>query len=504
MVLLAGDEGVSGDDLPVFAGGVLEIDDWAGEGVESPIAFDDAGDGVGAGNRVWGGLRGDGGMVRCRLGPAGLGFGYGIKREGLAVGRVGEDEASLIGVRRDRNVSAGSWAVEVEDEVVGEGGGEDQGRAFNWKGDAGFEEAGDGGGVGGTEGRRDGGLDGGEADDDDGFGVVEGGRGVEAQVEGVSGGEGDGGDVLVFGGVETAHEADEVDDGADVGGVHAGTHHLGVAGLVDEVGTGAVSDCCGDGGAVAVVEEGLGSGLGEAGGLGVDGFFEAVAVGLEVEGAGEEVRVLGEGLGVVWRDATDVGEVGFDAGLLESCFEQILRGADEDAGAAADGGAEGGEVSSGFGCEEEDDLLGLVGDGDSDALFADFFVPGLDVEEPVVGGRVGGAAEEGGNEEVVDGLGGREVGAEPDLVAGEEIGHLGDGEGAAIAGDVNVDFGASEVEARGVGVEGGAEEKSGESSDEARTKGSRCHHSILDGWEPASGLAGSLSCNTTEKVLVWG
>ena len=104
----------------------------------------------------------------------------------------------------------------------------------------------------------------------------------------------------------------------------------------------------------------------------------------------------------------------------------------------------------------------------------------------------------------MDGLGGREVGAEPDLVAGEEIGHLGDGEGAAIAGDVNVDFGASEVEARGVGVEGGAEEKSGESSDEARTKGSRCHHSILDGWEPASGLAGSLSCNTTEKVLVWG
>jgi len=160
MVLLARDEGVSGDNLPVSAGGVLEINDWAGEGVESPVAFDDAGYGVGAGDRVWGGLRGDGGMVRCRLGPAGLGFGYGIKREGLAVGRVGEDEASLIGVRRDRNVSSGSWAVEVEDEVVGEGGGEDQGRAFHWKGNAGFEEARDGGGVGGSEGGRDGGLDG--------------------------------------------------------------------------------------------------------------------------------------------------------------------------------------------------------------------------------------------------------------------------------------------------------------------------------------------------------
>ena len=224
--------------------------------------------------------------------------------------------------------------------------------------------------------------------------------------------------------------------------------------------------------AVAVVEEGLGAGLGEAVGLDVDGFLEAVAVGLEVEGAGEEVGVLGEGLGVVGRDAADVGEIGFDAGLLEAGFGEVLRGADEDAGAAADGGAEGGEVAAGFGREEEDDLLGFVGDGDGDALFADFFVPGLDLGEPVVGGRVGGAAEEGGDEEVVDGLGGREVGVQPELVAGQEVGDLGDGEGSAVAGDVDVDFGAGEIEARGVGVECGAEEEEGsESSDETRTRG---------------------------------
>ncbi len=48
------------------------------------------------------------------------------------------------------------------------------------------------------------------------------------------------------------------------------------------------------------------------------GALEAVAVGLEGEGAGEEIGVVGEGFGVAGRDAVDGVEVGFDAGLLES------------------------------------------------------------------------------------------------------------------------------------------------------------------------------------------
>ena len=289
------------------------------------------------------------------------------------------------------------------------------------------------------------------------FGIVEGGWGVEAEVEGVAVGEGDGGDVLVFGGVEGAGDADEVDDGADVGAVVSSAGEPGVAGLVDEVGVGSVVECVGDGLAVAVVEEGLVSGLGEAGGLRVDGALEAVAVGLEIEGAGEEVGVVGESFGVVGWDAADGGEIGLDAGLLEAGFDEVLRGANEDAGAAADGGAEGAEVAACLGREEEDDLLGLGGDGDGDALFADLLVPGLDLGEPVIGGRVGGAAQEGADEEVVNGLGGGEVGVEPDLVAGLKIGNLGDGQCFACAGDVDIDLGAGEIEACGVGgVEQGA------------------------------------------------
>jgi hypothetical protein len=61
----------------------------------------------------------------------------------------------------------------------------------------------------------------------------------------------------------------------------------------------------------------------------------------------------------------------------------------------------------------------------------------------------------------VNGLGGWEVGVQPDLVAGLEVGDLGDGKGSAGAGDVDVDFWADEVEAGGVGVEGGAGEQEG-------------------------------------------
>jgi len=186
-------------------------------------------------------------------------------------------------------------------------GRKDERSTFDGEHDCGFEQACDVFGIGGAEWRWDRGLNGGEPDDDYRLRIVEGGWGVEAEVEGVAVGEGDGGDVLIFGGVEGAGDADEVHDGADVGAIVSAAGEAGVARLIDEVGVGAVVECIGDGLAVAIVEEGLVSGLGEAGRLCVDGALEAVGVGFEVEGSGEEVGVFGEPLGVVGRDATDGG-----------------------------------------------------------------------------------------------------------------------------------------------------------------------------------------------------
>ncbi len=290
---------------------------------------------------------------------------------------------------------------------MGEGGGEDEGCAFDGQNEMGVEEAGNVGGVDGAQRRGDGGGDGGQGDDDDGFWVVEGGRGVEAKVEAFLLGGGDGGDVLVFRGVESVEEAGEVDDGADVGGVVAGAGELGVGGLVDEVGAGAVGKSGDDGFGVAVVEQGLVAGLGEAGVLLSKLPLETLRIRTQVEGAGEEIGVFLEGLGVAGRNELHGGDVFFGAGLFKAGFGEVLGGADEDAGAAFDGGAEGAEVAAGFGGEEEQGLLSVGRNGDEDTFFADLFLPSLDAGEPGVGRWVGGAAEEADDEEVVDGLGGR-------------------------------------------------------------------------------------------------
>ncbi|MCU1252806.1 MAG: hypothetical protein JWQ49_5835 [Edaphobacter sp.] len=237
MLVLAGYERIGREELPVLSGSVLQAQGGTGEGVETPEAGYGAGDGggFGGGDFVWGFFgRGRGRGRGCGFGLVGFGLlfaliggggGYGLEGERPAGGRVGEDEPALEGVGGERDFGLFAGVVEVENEIMGETGGEDEWGAFDRQDDGGLEEAGDDLGVGGAQGRRNGGLDGGQADDDDRLGIVERGRGVEAEVEGFAVGEGDGGDVLVFGGVKAAHDADEVDDGADVGRVEARACH---------------------------------------------------------------------------------------------------------------------------------------------------------------------------------------------------------------------------------------------------------------------------------------
>ncbi len=310
---------------------------------------------------------------------------------------------------------------------MGEGSGEDERGPIDLEDQVGLDEAADLFGIGGAERGGDGFLDGGEPDDDDGFGVSEGWWRVEAEVEALLIGKCDGRDVLVLGGVQTAEDAGQVDDGADVGAVGSTTSDGGVASGGDEVGVGAVGEEGDHALGMTVVEEGLISALGKAVVLHVDGTLEAVLVGFEVEGSGKQVGVFEERFGVGWGDAAYGGDVFLDAGLLEAGLGEILAGADEDSRAATDGFAEGGEVSAGLWSEKEDGLLGLVRDDDGDAFVGYVFTPGFDAGEPFVGGRVGVAAQEGDDEEVVYGLAGREIRMEPELVAGLEVRNIGDG-----------------------------------------------------------------------------
>ena len=102
---------------------------------------------------------------------------------------------------------------------MGEGGGEDERRAFDGKDDGGLEEAGDVLGVGGAQRRGTAAWMAGRPMTMTDLGLWKEGGVLRRRLRASPSGEGDGGDVLVLGGVEAAHDADEVDDGADVGAV---------------------------------------------------------------------------------------------------------------------------------------------------------------------------------------------------------------------------------------------------------------------------------------------
>ena len=94
-------------------------------------------------------------------------------------GAGGEDQSALVGVwgQGDPSLVAG---IEVEDEIVGEGGGEDQRGTLDGESQMRVKEAGDAVGIDGAQGWRESLLYCGEADDDNGFGIVKAGRRVEA------------------------------------------------------------------------------------------------------------------------------------------------------------------------------------------------------------------------------------------------------------------------------------------------------------------------------------
>ena len=96
-------------------------------------------------------------------------------------------------------------------------------------------------------------------------------------------------------------------------------------------------------------------------------------------------------------------------------------------------------------------LLRFLRNDDEDAFVADLLVPGLGAGEPVFGRLVGRAAQEGDDQQVMYRLAVGEVGMDPKAVAGDEVGHRGDGQRLAGALHANVDFRAGEVKGRGIG-----------------------------------------------------
>jgi hypothetical protein len=117
VIVLADEELVVADDLPVFVIDLLNVEGGPFKGVESPItAYGTSDDEIGAGADLHVGL------CRCCVWVRLLKL--------LARLALCNDKTAFKGVGREGNISRGACAVEVQEEIVREAGGEDERRAY--------------------------------------------------------------------------------------------------------------------------------------------------------------------------------------------------------------------------------------------------------------------------------------------------------------------------------------------------------------------------------------
>ena len=144
----------------------------------------------------------------------------------------------------------------------------------------------------------------------------------------------------------------------------------------------------------------------------------------------------------------DFCKVGIKAHPVEACRLQILRRPDKDPGSALYRIPQCAEVAACSGGKKHDGLLGFLGNGDEDSLFACLFCPGIHARKPFGRRGVGGAAEEGNDQHKSRGLAFRKIRMDPQTVAGKEVGHLANGQSDLSPFHVHIDFGPDQVERR--------------------------------------------------------
>ena len=102
------------------------------------------------------------------------------------------------------------------------------------------------------------------------------------------------------------------------------------------------------------------------------------------------------------------------------------------------------------GREKNERLLRVFRHRYYDSFLADLFVPGFGSCKPVVGRRVGGAAEKRDDQQIADGLAFGKIRVNPEAVAGLEVRHVGDRQRLAGARDGHLDARARQIESGGI------------------------------------------------------
>ena len=241
-------------------------------------------------------------------------------------------------------------------------------------------------------------LDRGHGDDHHRLGLLEGGRRIEQQAHGIVAPHAQGRQIIEFGIAERAEDARDVASDADIGAVIAVARFSRGAQLQRQVG-GRTRQRFGHRAAMHVGQHQRIAIVEQAGGLHLDHLGQAILVQLHRQAAGEHGRERAQifGMGIFLR--LDRPHEAVEPRPVERCLVEVLRRPHELARLAAHRIAQRAFRAARVGDEEQHHLPRALGHGQRQFPVLGLLFPGFGEVNPVLGWRIGRAAQKGGHQD---------------------------------------------------------------------------------------------------------
>jgi hypothetical protein len=175
---------------------------------------------------------------------------------------------------------------------------------------------------------------------------------------------------------------------------------------------------------------------------------ETLLVNADAEASRKQRRGVFQHCRVGSIEMANGGEISLQSRTIECCLIQLLRRANECAGATSNGIDQRLEVAAVFGRQEDQGLLRALRNSDSQSFVGAGALPRLAPEKPVLRRWIGGTAQEADDQQVVLGLGRREIGLDRQFVARGQVWGLGDRQRRVTSRNGDLERGAGQIERR--------------------------------------------------------
>ena len=299
--------------------------------------------------------------------------------------------------------------------------------------------------------------------------------------------------------MQRAQNPGGIDNGADVRAVRAPSGECRRAQRVHQVQRIAVGQLIDQRLRVGVVQHHAFGVLREAGSLLIGGFQKTALVDLDAQAPRRQLSARLQRRGIELRRRLHIVQIGFQAHALPTRLFQVLSGAHKRAWPPPHRIAQGVKVAACLRRQKEQSLLRLCGNLDENAFVAGIARPRFHAGKPLRRRGIGRSAQECHHQHEVRGLAFGQIGVNPEAVAGEQMGYLGDGQGYVAALHVHIDLRAGEIEGRAIGIEEGGNQEEGQ-----QVPQTTAHTFILrTSTAQVSGLAQPRSLSSPKKSFVF-